>query len=239
MNDNAIHEINWTNEKVARFWGYYSTLEAIENNYFSKQVGDTVIQFVRKHIPLTGNLLDYGCGPGFLIEKLLHERLASSGLDSVESNIRIIEAKFKDDPNFKGAYYADKLPTPLPDEQFDVVFLIETIEHLLPDERQAIIKEIHRILKRDGRLIVTTPNNENLDARKIVCPECGCVFHQMQHVSSWTTHSLSKLMAEGGFKKIVCTTKTFRPKTLWGFLFRVADLVRRRPHVNLIYIGEK
>lgn len=239
MNDQAVHEINWTNEKVARFWGYYSTLEAIENNYFSKQVGDAVIQFVKKYIPLQGKILDYGCGPGFLIEKLLKERLTSVGLDSVESNIRIIEAKFKNDPNFKGAYYADKLPAPIPGEQFDVVFLIETIEHLLPEERQPIIREIYRLLKKNGKLIVTTPNNENLDARKIICPECGCVFHQMQHVSSWTTHSLSRLMADAEFKKIACTTTTFRPRTFRGFLFRVADFVLRRPHVNLIYIGEK
>lgn len=239
MNQKSVHEVNWTKEKVARFWEYYSTFEGIEDNYFSKQVGDTVIRFVRKYISLTGDILDYGCGPGFLIEKLLNDRLACSGLDSVESNIKIIESKFRNNPYFKGGHYADKLPTEIPDAQFDIVFLIETIEHLLPEERQSIFKEIHRILKRDGKLIITTPNNEKLDASKIICPDCGCIFHQMQHVSSWTTHSLSNLMTEAGFRKIVCTTRTFRPRTLWGFLFKIADFIRRRPAVNLIYIGGK
>jgi 2-polyprenyl-3-methyl-5-hydroxy-6-metoxy-1,4-benzoquinol methylase len=239
MNQNISHEVVWNREKVSRFWEYYSTFEAIEDNYFSKQVGDTVIGFVKKHIQLAGNILDYGCGPGFLIEKLLKERLACWGLDAVESNVKIIETKFDGNPYFKGAYYADTLPTSIPDHQFDVVFLIETIEHLLQDDLQAILKEIHRITKPGGKLVITTRNNENLDASKIICPDCGCIFHLMQHVSSWTTDSMSNQMAVLGFKEIVCTTTTFRPRTLWGYYKNITDAITRHPTQNLIYIGKK
>lgn len=239
MNHNIGHEVIWAKEKVARFWEYYSTFDAIEDNYFSKQLGDTVLGFVKRHIPLTGNILDYGCGPGFLIEKLLRDQITCSGLDAVESNVKIIKAKFEGNPYFKGAYYADKLPIEIQDEQFNIVFLIETIEHLLQDDLQVILKEIYRLTEKGGKLVITTRNNENLDASKIICPDCGGVFHLMQHVSSWTTHSLSNLMAETGYNKIVCTATTFRPKTVWGYYKNITDLISRHPAGNLIYIGEK
>jgi 2-polyprenyl-3-methyl-5-hydroxy-6-metoxy-1,4-benzoquinol methylase len=240
MNNSVGHNVVWTKDKVSRFWEFYSTFEAIEDNYFSKQLGDTVLEFVKKHIRLAGNILDYGCGPGFLIEKILKDQLACSGLDAVESNVKIIEAKFKDNPYFKGAYHADTLPTTIRNGQFDNVFLIETIEHLLPpDELQSILKEIYRITKTGGRFIITTRNNENLNASKIICPDCGCVFHAMQHVSSWTTDTLSNLMTEIGYKKIICTAATFRPRTLWGYYKNITDFISRESAKNLIYIGEK
>jgi 2-polyprenyl-3-methyl-5-hydroxy-6-metoxy-1,4-benzoquinol methylase len=239
MNHKVNREVVWTKEKVARFWEYYSTFNAVEDNYFSKQLGDTVIKFVKRHIKLNGNVLDYGCGPGFLIEKLLEDQISCSGLDAVESNVKIIETKFEANPYFKGAHYADKLPTEIQDEQFDIVFLIETIEHLLQDDLQMVLKEIYRLIKKGGKLVITTRNNEDLDARKIICPDCGGVFHVMQHTSSWTTHSTSNLMAEIGFKKIICTATTFRPMTLWGYYKNITDFITRHPAENLVYIGEK
>ena len=233
------HEVVWTTEKVSQFWEYYSTFEAIEDNYFSKQLGDTVIGFAKRHITLAGNILDYGCGPGFLIEKLLKDGLMCWGLDAVESNIEIIKRKFDGHPRFIEAYHADKLPTAIQENQFDVVFLVETIEHLLQDDLQAILKELYRITRTGGKLIITTRNNENLDASKIICPDCGCIFHLMQHVSSWTADSLSAVMTEVGFQKIVCATATFRPRTLWGHYKNITDAISRHPAENLIYIGKK
>jgi len=239
MNEPIGHDLVWTREHVARFWEYYSTFKAVEDDYFSKQLGDTVINFVKRYVLLTGKILDYGCGPGFLIEKLLRDGRSCWGLDSVESNIRIIESKFSGHPRFMGAFHADTLPTPIPNEMFDTVFLIETIEHLLPDELPLILKELNRITKTGGTLIITTPNNENLDANKVMCPNCGNIFHHMQHVNSWTVNSLSSLMAEAGFRKTLCTATTLRPRTLWGYYKQITDTLTRHTPQNLIYIGEK
>lgn len=239
MNQNIGHELVWTRETVARFWEYYSTFKAVEDDYFSKQLGDTVIKFVKRYIPLTGNILDYGCGPGFLIEKLLQDGRSCWGLDSVESNVKIIESKFNGHPHFKGAFHADTLPTTIPDGMFDTVFLIETIEHLLPDELPLIVNELNRITKTGGHLIITTPNNENLDANKVMCPNCGNIFHHMQHVNSWTVNSLSNLMSQAGFKRVICTATTFRPRTIGGFYKQLTDAITRHTSQNLIYLGEK
>lgn len=48
-------------------------------------------------------------------------------------------------------------PFPYPDNHFDMVFYCEVIEHLTYDPTQTLY-EIHRVLKPDGHLIITTPN---------------------------------------------------------------------------------
>lgn len=54
--------------------------------------------------------------------------------------------------------------TALPDRYFDVVISFETIEHLPND--QMLLKEISRILKPEGLLISSTPNNWPLECAK-------------------------------------------------------------------------
>jgi SAM-dependent methyltransferase len=44
----------------------------------------------------------------------------------------------------------------LPDACVDIIVSFETIEHV-PDDR-ALIEEFHRVLRPDGQLIVSTPN---------------------------------------------------------------------------------
>lgn len=50
---------------------------------------------------------------------------------------------------------------PFPDEIFDVVLSDATIEHL-PDSPKNLFLEIHRVLKKEGFFLVTTPNLANL-----------------------------------------------------------------------------
>lgn len=45
---------------------------------------------------------------------------------------------------------------PFPDESFDIVILDEVIEHLV--DTDSIMEEIHRVLKVDGQLLISTPN---------------------------------------------------------------------------------
>lgn len=54
------------------------------------------------------------------------------------------------------AVYGRGEDIPFPDESFDVVLMIEVIEHVEGDAQT--IREVARVLKPGGRLIVTTPN---------------------------------------------------------------------------------
>lgn len=239
MKDNSKHDVIWTKEKVANFWEYYSTSSSLGDVYFSEQLGDAVLALVKRYVRISGDVLDYGCGPGFLIEKILKLQVSCSGLDAVESNIKIIERKFNGNPLFKGAFFADQLPTPIKDGQYNLVFLVETIEHLLQEDLRGILDEIYRITQAGGYVVITTRNEENLDKSKRICPDCGGTFHLMQHVSSWSVSSLSALMAEVGFQQVACLSTTLRPRNLLGHYKRFTDAITRHPAENLIYIGKK
>jgi len=52
---------------------------------------------------------------------------------------------------------------PFKDESFDCCFASEIIEHL--ERRENFLNEIHRVLKGDGYLILTTPNKDSLIAK--------------------------------------------------------------------------
>ncbi len=53
-------------------------------------------------------------------------------------------------------------PFPYPDAQFDVVLLCEVLEHLVSDPVFAL-NQVHRVLRHDGVLILTTPNVARLE----------------------------------------------------------------------------
>ena len=62
-----------------------------------------------------------------------------------------------------------------------------------------VLAECLRALAPGGRLFVTTPNGEDLDVERTICPECGCTFHRWQHVRSWTAQSLASRLSAVGF----------------------------------------
>lgn len=56
--------------------------------------------------------------------------------------------------------------TEYPESHFDVIFLIETLEHIIPDEIPNLMRELHRILKPGGELIITVPSINRPLAKK-------------------------------------------------------------------------
>jgi len=56
--------------------------------------------------------------------------------------------------------YAQALELPIKDNQVNVVLCLDLIEHVKEDSR--LIKEISRVLKKDGKVILTTPMRDGV-----------------------------------------------------------------------------
>lgn len=237
------HEIIWTPEKIGRFWGYFAHNKACEENFFSRMVGDAIINLASCYRELGGNILDYGCGHGFLIEKLLKRGTRCEGLEFSTDSAGKVEQKFRSEKNFGGVTIAQCLPTPLEADKYDLVFILETIEHLLPQWLDQTISEIYRITTKGGLILATVPNEEKLEARKVMCPECGGIFHTVQHISSWTEETLVSRMSSVGFQCVMCKSTRLRESGRFSHVRYIAMLLaykltgRKLPH--LIYIGKK
>ena len=101
-------------------------------------------------------LLDVSCKEGDVLASLQHRRFALRGTN--------FEASGSDKNGLPIDYGVDlRERLPYDDASFDVVLLIEVIEHL--SDHQAALGELARILKPGGSLILTTPNVMRLNSR--------------------------------------------------------------------------
>jgi 2-polyprenyl-3-methyl-5-hydroxy-6-metoxy-1,4-benzoquinol methylase len=231
------HLVEWTRGKSARFWDVMAPRLIRSGLYFTEQVGGALLDFLQRGgVPLKGDLLDFGCGPGFLLKELFDRRIPAWGADFSSESIGGLHERFGASPYFKGATLIKELPTNYPAGRFDLVFLIETIEHLLDEDLDATITELERIIKPKGLIVVSTPNAENRSLNETMCPDCGCIFHKMQHVRSWTAASLDSYMADHGFVSVRSEPVHFSNTLLRT---RILTRVRRGKLPHLLYVGRK
>jgi len=199
-------EGQWTAESISRFWENYGTSTDLRSEYFTYQVGDGIVSFLTFADRLRPGILvlDYGCGPGFLIEKLLAKDVRCHGLENSPKAVELVNQKFHNHPNWMGAVEVREPPAPFPDESFDVITCLETLEHLLDDRLSVVVKEIHRLLKPGGVALFTTPNNEDLLRSHVYCPFCETSFHKVQHVRVFSESSMRALLESHGFRTVFC-----------------------------------
>lgn len=225
------HEIEWSPERVRRFWDYMGSTPGFENLYFARKAGSALIKYVASRIRI-GTAVDIGCGRGDLLHFLLDRGYQAYGTDQSQASVDAVNARFEENPRFRGAVVG----TALPDAIADTVFMLEVVEHM---DDAALVQALHdarRILKPGGHLVLTTPNDEDLQSAKRMCPECGAVFHQMQHVRSWTAETLSQFLSKLGFACRSAEATVLSPHSgLMGVAHKLRYTGRKRP--NLVYIG--
>jgi len=204
------HPIEWTPQKITRFWDFAAEWEPWQEDYFSKLMGEGIINFIKYLVPLKGLIIDYGCGPGYLLERLLKEGARCMGIDSSPESVDRLNNKFKGHALWEGAYVSDRDDLSLKNTNADLVLCIETLEHLLPFQIDNLLSDMKDLIKPEiGRLFITVPNSENLAFNQVYCADCGCVQHRFQHISSFTPQGLQALLSEHGFRTILCITTDF------------------------------
>jgi SAM-dependent methyltransferase len=237
------HLVEWTPELISRFWDERQT-EGPETEWFTYQVGKDLVKYVNRKIRIQGNVLDYGCGKGHLINQILKMTPAYvSGCDFSSESVAYVNDHFLKKNRFQQCFLVDGSPLPIKPGNFNCVFFLETIEHLKDEMLVKAIAALDRNLSKEGYLIVTTPNNEKLEERTVCCPECGAVFHRMQHVRSFDVASLTKLFENHGLKTVDCRAVNLRGYTRWWGIHRfLLFALHPRRHLkkpHLVYIGRK
>ncbi|MFH1462560.1 MAG: methyltransferase domain-containing protein [bacterium] len=103
---------------------------------------------VVKHIPKNSIVCDIGCGSDALFLRSISGKIQQGiGLDEKVENYRDAKFEFKKFKVFKDI--------PLERESCDAVTMIAVLEHLT--SLQLVLNESFRILKKGGKLILTTP----------------------------------------------------------------------------------
>lgn len=99
------------------------------------------------------SVLDVGCGDGYFAKKI--PDTIYTGIDISGKMIKIAEKKKITNATFI-AMSSDNLD--FHDNVFDKVVCMEVLEHLSICELEETIKELYRVIRPDGQLIVTVPS---------------------------------------------------------------------------------
>ncbi len=87
---------------------------------------------------------------------------------------------------------------PFPDDSFDCVMVIDVHEHLPNPE--PFTKELHRVVRRGGRAIVTVPNGDAAKPVTIIKNMVGMTKEKYGHQRiGYSLRSLNGLMSKAGF----------------------------------------
>jgi 2-polyprenyl-3-methyl-5-hydroxy-6-metoxy-1,4-benzoquinol methylase len=106
------------------------------------------------NLRLRGDLLDVGCGDGMLMARLAPIMDRVVGVDSEDAAIRLAKEKLREFSSCELLHTASS-DLPFAENMFDVVTSADVIEHLKEPARH--LREIGRVLKTEGTLVLTTP----------------------------------------------------------------------------------
>ncbi|HDY87237.1 MAG TPA: class I SAM-dependent methyltransferase [bacterium] len=82
--------------------------------------------------------------------------------------------------------------TDYPSESFDKILFLEVIEHLPKNTEKQALKEIHRLLKKGGTMVLSTPNDTLLTA--IFDPAYWLIGHRHYKIND-----IKKMLRDSGF----------------------------------------
>ena len=113
---------------------------------------------ILNRIPLGSKILDLGCGDGN-VTRLYTVKGDVVGVDASENALTQTKKR-----GIKAIQHdLNTLPYPFRQGSFDVIVLTDVLEHLI--DPFATLRECKRILRKNGRIIVTVPNHARLGNR--------------------------------------------------------------------------
>lgn len=121
----------------------------LSDNYVYQR---SILAYVEAAKLVSGKVLEIGTGMGYGIDKIAPKCEKFISIDKFEVDLSHV----KDVDNFEFKQMSVPPLDGFEDNTFDFVVTFQVIEHIKKDE--LFVKEIHRVLKPGGKMIVTTPN---------------------------------------------------------------------------------
>jgi len=175
------------------------------------------------------SLLDVGCWDGRLLEKIrdagLYKEL--TGVDIVEAGVNLTRNKGF---NAQVVDLNDGV-LPFPDQHFDTVTMLAVLEHIF--DPYTIIREIRRILRPGGTLIIDVPNVASLTNRvRILLGRIPITSHDSGwdggHLHYFTKDALDRFLQREGFDVLARKTTGGSPQLReWWISLLGGELIYR------------
>lgn len=148
--------------------------------------------------------LDVGCGVGTLLRAVQKRGWSAAGTEVAPAVVKAMQAAGLD---ARLGFLSD---LDLPEAGFDVVSMVEVIEHVpAPD---GLVAEAQRLIRPGGALYVTTPNGRSLSAR-VLGPRWSVVTPP-DHLQLFSVRGLRALLTRAGLEVRSLSTDGLNPYEL-------------------------
>ena len=204
-------------------------------------------------------LLDLGCGHGNEIKTICQSQPIKKiyGLDFSEKHITAAKKNLRKhltDRKVELNQFDASNPLPFPANHFDAVYSLDLLECLGETSRNSLLKEIHRILKPDGRLAmehtdwdtqVWNTRHKEL-GRKLVHAFCDTQQNWMTHVEGqmgrklWEWVHQKPLFKNPQIETYVLTNTDYKPGLLGHNMSQalVETLGKKKSRVSEIELAQ-
>lgn len=182
--------------------------EGNANDIQSGGVYEEKLSFILKEVGSNKKILDIGCSDGYIGEKLIEQKNVVYGADLDKRNLLIAKKR--------GLLVecidieVDSLPYKR--NMFDVVIIGDIIEHVFDTDE--LLRKCFGVLKKGGKLIVTTPNVASLGRRMMLLFGISPFLEysielstnglpSVGHIRYFTKSTLEKQLAHIGYRDIL------------------------------------
>lgn len=186
-----LHEQSETNFNYVEHY----TRDAEAFDYFQESAEITenerhrLNQLIVSKLDVNGaKVLDVGCGNGWLSKSIQSSNNHVVSLDISLINVKKVLAQTPH-ANHSGLV-ADVFNLPIPDNNFDAIVASEIIEHIYDPKK--FIDSLLKVLKPNGKLIITTPYNEKIPLH--LCIHCNKPTPENAHLHSFNEHNVPALI---------------------------------------------
>ncbi len=165
-----------------------------------KMIKETIHQYPQEQSK--PRILDIGCGNGSFTHFIAQQGYEVVGVEESDSGIKLARNNFTNCQFLQGSIY--NLPETKLIDKFDIVISLEVIEHLFyPKE---LVRAAKKVLKPNGRLIVTTPYHGYLKNLALALSgKMDAHFHALWdggHIKFFSVKTLTTLLESENYTDI-------------------------------------
>lgn len=225
--------------------GYFEEVMTVTDEG-RRQFGDKLARDAERLLGRQGRFLDVGCGRGEVVWAARERGWDAEGCDLSEDFVR-----YALEVNGVKAHAATLEQISYPDASFDVVTMVEVIEHLY--DPAETVKELSRVIRPGGLVYISTPNEESVyqslgnlyyKARGLDWVVNLCPTWNLYHIHGFSPRSLRYLLEGNDFQieeLVVYPGELVVPRRagVWGevervgtrLVERIANVLGRSPYM--------
>lgn len=163
------------------------------------------------------SILDIGSGRGWFSIAAARKEAQVTAMDLSETNLQRIHEL---EPQVR-TVFGDAGAMPELDQKFDLIVLLEVLEHLVEPEKA--LQNCRALLNPGGVLLITVPYKETI--RYSLCIHCNRKTPFDAHLHSFDRHKMKTILHQNGFR--LTTSLLYFHKAMT--LFRLTRFTRPLP----------